>query len=156
MVRVYSPENEGKRNSETCLSIRVRNPEYKLSTSRVRYPEYKWISVDLVNSSMDDLESVLRLLTDEVVELQNMQESGDLTRDGLDHLNRIIYYRATIKREVIDRRKCLGRKEALFYKEFFDRARDIMSPEAFQEALASIPKEVKKAAILCPPRRIRR
>lgn len=154
MVKV-SDSSWGRNNSETCLSVRLRNPEYALSTERVRYPEYKWFVVDLVNGSTVDLERMMARLTEEVVVLQNERESGSITDEAAKHLERVVYYRATIKREVINRRKGIGRAESLFYKEFFDKARDIMSEEAFAETLSLIPKEVKKAAILCPPRRKR-
>jgi len=153
---VKDPVKDGKRNFETCLSIRVRNPEFSKSTSRIRYPEFKWISVDLVRDPSHRLEEIIALVNEEVSSLLSEEEEGTLTPEMEAHMKRLIYFRATMKKEVIDRRKLLGRSECLFYKEFFDKARDIMSPDAFQEILAAIPKEVIKAGLLCPPRRIRK
>jgi hypothetical protein len=41
----------------------------------------------------------------------------------------------------------MGRAETLVYKEFYNRAADMLDPETFQRILLAIPKEITRAAL---------
>lgn len=144
-----SKENEsyGRTNVESAITIRVRNPDYALNTAMVVHPEYKWIPVDLVNDPLHVLESAFALLNADLAHYANLKERGELTAENERAMNRATYLGATLKREIIDRRKRMGRASTLFHQEFYHRAADVLDPETFQRILLAIPKEITRAAL---------
>jgi hypothetical protein len=144
-----SKENEsfGRTNAESAITVRLRNPDDALNTPTVVHPEYRWIPVDLTYDSLRKLETVSGLLNEELAHHANLRERGDTTAENERSINLITYKLATLKREIINRRKGMGRAETLVYKEFYNRAADMLDPETFQRILLAIPKEITRAAL---------
>lgn len=139
-------ESYGRTNVESAITIRVRNPDYALNTARVVHPEYRWIAVDLTNDTLTKLEEAYGLLNADLAYYANIKERGELTAENERAMNRATYLGATLKREIIDRRKGMGRASAAFWQEFYNRAADLLDPDAFQRIILAIPKEITRAA----------
>lgn len=100
----------------------------------------KEYTADLIKDNLGKLEDFAAICQQELCNVKNLsvKEGRPLYPAEKQKIRRLAYVQATVEREVIDRRKRIGRRRSRFLADFFEKAGKVLSDEQYTEVLSKI------------------